>query len=192
MKHVNTDLAQTKDRTQRLSRLWKAFEQSGTEASMRALYEFTYRIIFLSAYRLLKNKEEAEDVVQEVSIKMLSQREKSKPVIHFSAWLSRLTRNTALQVLECRKKQYLTKVGMLSMQEDQAILDVGKEKDHRFVLLFEGIPQLKGKNFQKILNLELEGYSNPEIAEILGKTEKHVRDRKYLAKKELKRILKQM
>ena len=60
--------------------------------------------VFLTAYRLLDNREEAEDYAQEVFLKIYRSIKNLNEPETFEAWLHRITVNTCLNALEKRKR----------------------------------------------------------------------------------------
>lgn len=60
--------------------------------------------VFLTAYRLLDSREEAEDYAQEVFLKIYRNIKKLNEAETFEAWLHRITVNTCLNALEKRKR----------------------------------------------------------------------------------------
>ena len=62
--------------------------------------------LYRFAYRLLGNGQEAEDVVQEVMIKIWTRRQEMHTYLNMEAWCMRLTRNLSLDRLRSRKRKY--------------------------------------------------------------------------------------
>lgn len=63
------------------------------------------RRIFSFAYYLLHNREEAEDVTQEVLLRLFRHRRKVEPE-RMGAWLLRVTRNACYDLLRQRRTRY--------------------------------------------------------------------------------------
>ena len=78
----------------------------GDRGAFKALYEQTSGVIMATAYRVLQNRDAAEDVVQEVFASLWNrQAEAGVPQSRTLAWLCVVTRNRALDQLRKRPKE---------------------------------------------------------------------------------------
>jgi RNA polymerase sigma-70 factor (ECF subfamily) len=77
----------------------RAFEQLVTQCKQR---------VFSIAYRILGNSQDAEDVAQEVFLKMYRALKDLDDPATFPAWLYRITSNTCLDALARRKRRPVT------------------------------------------------------------------------------------
>lgn len=59
--------------------------------------------IYRYCYRLLENKQDAEDAVQDILVKGYQSIHQYKPKVHFSAWLYRIAYNHCLNLLRRRR-----------------------------------------------------------------------------------------
>jgi RNA polymerase sigma-70 factor (family 1) len=73
---------------------------TGDAEAFRELYEFYQGRIFLFAYRFTKSKDAAEEVVQEVFVKLWEKREQINIEKNFSAYIIRVTKNLILDGLK--------------------------------------------------------------------------------------------
>jgi len=62
-------------------------------------------MVFNLAFRIMKNRQDAEDVTQEVFINAFNHLESYKPEYKFTTWLLKITKNQALYRLRGLKKQ---------------------------------------------------------------------------------------
>jgi RNA polymerase sigma-70 factor (ECF subfamily) len=129
------------------------------------------------AYQNLKNQADAEDVTQEVFIKLLKQ-----PAFnddnHLKAWLIRITINQCKDLMKSdwfRKRQPLDENWQPHSEKQLGIIsEIWK------------LP----KNYRNVIYLYYyENYSVPEIARILGENENTISSRLTRARKKLKIIL---
>jgi RNA polymerase sigma-70 factor (ECF subfamily) len=72
----------------------------GDETAFRELYEDYQGRIFLFAYRFTKSKEAAEEIVQEVFVKLWEKREQIRIEKNFAGYLFRVTRNLIIDGLK--------------------------------------------------------------------------------------------
>lgn len=71
------------------------------------LYQKYANMIFRTSYNFLLNKDDAEDIVQEVFIKYFISNKKFKDGNHEKAWLLTVTANLSKNVLRSRSRQNL-------------------------------------------------------------------------------------
>ena len=76
--------------------------------------------VFLTAYRLLDNREEAEDYAQEVFLKIYRNIKSMSEPETFEAWMHRITVNTCLTALEKRKRTPAIKIHLDADDADGA------------------------------------------------------------------------
>ncbi|MBB6019502.1 RNA polymerase sigma-70 factor (ECF subfamily) [Paenibacillus sp. JGP012] len=62
--------------------------------------------MYIYCYHILKNKEEAEDALQEIFIKVYEQIHKYRPNMTFSAWLYKIAYNYSLNQIRSRKRWF--------------------------------------------------------------------------------------
>jgi RNA polymerase sigma-70 factor (family 1) len=72
----------------------------GDETAFRELYEDYQGRLFLFAYRFTKSKEAAEEIVQDVFVKLWEKREQIKIEKNFAGYLFRVTRNLIIDGLK--------------------------------------------------------------------------------------------
>ncbi|MDO8560619.1 MAG: RNA polymerase sigma factor [bacterium] len=77
----------------------------GEEAALRELIARYLRIIYNFSYKYVRSKTDAEDVTQEVFIKIWKNLKRYKPETSFRTWLFSIAKNTAID--RVRKKQSL-------------------------------------------------------------------------------------
>lgn len=137
-----------------------------------------------TVYRLalcrLQNATDAEDVYQEVFLKLLRKNPSGWDSEHLKAWLIRVTLNCCADVGRFRLRQ-----PVLSLEELPEII----RQDSDAAELWETIAQLSPA-FRTVIHLHYaEGYSTAEIATMLSIPAVTVRTRLFRARKQLKHLL---
>ena len=172
---------------------------TGSEEDFRQLVETYAPRIYNIALRMCKNPTDAEDITQEVFIKLHRSLESFKGDSAFSTFLYRVTANTCLDFL--RKQKKMTTVPLYSEGEagrlETVIPDEGERpeeiserKELRRVVL-RGLDRLP-KDQRIVLTLrDLEGLTYTEISEALGLAEGTVKSRICRAREKLRKILKE-
>jgi len=80
--------------------------RKGKEAAYRELVGRYQRPVLSLIYRIVRDREKAEDLAQETFIKVLNAIERYDPTFKFSSWIFKIAHNTALDHL--RRKEPLT------------------------------------------------------------------------------------
>jgi RNA polymerase sigma-70 factor (ECF subfamily) len=147
---------------------------------------------FARAY--LKDEATAEDVVQDVFLKLWDKREDFRRINNIEAWSMTITRNMVISKL--RKSQFNTASPQdMNMHENH---DYNNETPERILERNETRTGIKGiiaslpeKQKEVIVLREIEGYSYAEISEIMGLDQNLVKVTLFRARENLrKKILK--
>jgi RNA polymerase sigma-70 factor (ECF subfamily) len=80
-----------------------ALAQQGREPAYRELVRRYERPVFSLIYRMVRDREMAEDLAQDTFIKVLNNVERYRPEFKFSSWLFKIANNVAIDFL--RKRQ---------------------------------------------------------------------------------------
>ncbi len=79
--------------------------RTGDEDAFRALVEQHARAAFRLAYRITRNEQDAEDVVQESFLRAYRQLGRFESRAHFGTWLHRIVANCAVDLLRTRESR---------------------------------------------------------------------------------------
>lgn len=160
----------------------------GDKTAFEAIYRFYVKRVYYFALRYLRNKEESEEMVQEVFTKLWENRTNLNPDLSFSGYLLTITKNTIFN--ENRKKvnhqvycEYV--INYLQMQ----MRDLEREiiSQDLMTKVNQTIDNLPPKR-QEIFKLSrLGGLSHKEISKKLDISEKTIETHMRLAFKDLKR-----
>lgn len=131
------------------------------------IYNRQYNTVYRICISFMKNSEDAEDMVQETFLKLISSRKQFESEKHEKAWLIVTASNTCKDELR-RWKRRLEKVTFLFQQET-----VRQKEDDQ---VLEWVMALPVKYKQVIYLYYYEGYSTFEIAGILNCSESTVRN----------------
>ena len=134
-----------------------------------ALFRTYYPIVVKTAYYLTTDQEVAEDLAQELFMRIWNKREKLQVVQKLKGYLLTSIRNSALDYLEKQKNDHIQletiklewKANLAPTNPDQS----PEELKHRIELLVSKLPNQCRLVFS--LN-RFEGLSNDEISEYLG------------------------
>ncbi|NLW44935.1 MAG: sigma-70 family RNA polymerase sigma factor [Syntrophomonadaceae bacterium] len=151
--------------------------------------------IFKLAYRMVGQKEEAEDLTQEVFIHLYQKITHFNPEKKFKPWLYRVAVNTCISRLRRKRKVIflgfddalagsvdLDNVPAVSPEKNVEIQELQRE-------LFQAVLEMP-ENYRAMIVLRYQlDLTNSEIAETLGITRENVEVRMHRAHKNLRRIL---
>lgn len=147
--------------------------------NLEKIYDQYSDMLFRLSYSMLQSREDAEDVLQDVFVKILSRPFDFNSAEHERAWLVRVTLNRCHDVL--RKK----KIRRYTPLEDIVSLPA-EEKDMSILREVQALPSDKR---EVVLLRYFEDFSVQEIAEILHITPSAVKMRLARARELLKEIL---
>jgi RNA polymerase sigma-70 factor (family 1) len=149
----------------------------GDAAAFREIYEHYQGQIFLFAYRFTKSKAAAEEIVQEVFVKLWEKRGQIKIEKNFSAYIIRVTKNLIVDglkkaALDKKVQQHiLTHMKALRDSSAEELLQKEMERLHR-----QAINALSPQKRTIYLLSREEELSYEQIAEKLGISKNTVRN----------------
>lgn len=167
--------------------------KSGQRRAQHDLYVQCYPIMMSICQRYERNKDDAESLLNQAFLKVLTKLETYKQLVPFDAWVRRITINTAIDELRSKKRSKLdymeepSEVGELDkMDYNQAELDFDEEN---LLRLIRKLPPVS----QKVFNLYvIDGYSHQEIAKQLKVSEGTSKWHLNNARKKLKSFLQKL
>lgn len=166
--------------------------QEGDEESFSQVVKAYLPKVIHLAYRYLKDRSLAEDVAQEIFLKLYQNPASWQPTARFSSWLYRVTFNACTD--QWRKRKRNPESELLENQEvstanaapDTSLID--KETAQLVQQAVDALPE----DQKKIMLLYQEEFSYERIAEVLGCSVKAAERRLYRARKRLKTQLKEI
>jgi RNA polymerase sigma factor (sigma-70 family) len=126
--------------------------------------------LYRFAAGLLKDSHEAEDVVQDIFLKLWSMREKIKEIKNINAFAYTLTRNVCLDKLKSKRIKYYDETGpgipepVVNDPDAGSMVDM-KDSADRVKVLIANLPEQQ----KAIIHMrDIDGYSYEEISEIMN------------------------
>ena len=158
--------------------------KNGDSQAQFSLYNQYKKAMYNLAHRILNNREDAEDILQEAFVDCFRNIGSFRFESTFGAWLKKILLNRCINHLR-KKKLDLTLCENLPPviyeEEEEVTYDTGK--------IFKGIEMLPD-GYRIILTLYLlEGYDHSEISQILDISESTSKSQYMRAKERLRRIL---
>ncbi len=158
-----------------------ALARKGKEAAYRERIGRYQRPVLSLIYRIVRDREKAEDLAQETFIKVLNAIDRYNPSFKFSSWIFKIAHNTALDHLRKREPQMLSLEGSPHAltpdeAESSALTAVSSDENpeeyasHRElgVELDAAIARLRPEYRTAIILWHHEARPYEEIAEVMG------------------------
>ena len=146
------------------------------ETDIRSILQTHGDALYRSAYLLLGNPHDVQDVLQEVLLRFLEKAPSFTSEEHERAWLLRVTTNCCMDCLRFRKRHTYTDLDLL-----KECLPAPEQRTH-----LEELYALPVKWKSVLILHYFEGYSVAEIAEILRLSENAVKKRLQRGREALK------
>jgi RNA polymerase sigma-70 factor, ECF subfamily len=179
-----------------------ALARGGEEAAYRELVRRYERPLFSLLYRMVRDRELAEDLAQETFVKALNAIESYRPEYKFSSWIFKIANNAAIDHLRRRELDTLSLEGSPHAETPEAIeataLQIGDRQESPLDEvearelggeIEAAIAKLRPEYRSCILLRHVEGRAYEEIAEILALPLGTVKTYIHRARNELRREL---
>lgn len=139
--------------------------QQGDQQAFYQLYQKYHRKVYAICWRMLADKDSAEDVCQEVFVQLWQKISNFRGDSKFSTWLHSVTSNIVLGHLR-KNKNWLQRIFSI---EDQTIQDVAIEMDDtsELTVLDQHIARLPERARLVFVLFAVEGYRHEEISKML-------------------------
>ena len=166
-----------------INQLFKEFK-SGNRDALEEIYNKYQKVIYGIAFGIFKNKDDAEDVVQSVFIKLHTLDNSKLPENNILSWLYTLTKNEALQFLRKQKNNIdLDSIYDLEAPNNEINQLIAQETYNKL------ISKLNSKE-KEIVSLKIiSNLSFEQISQLLGEKTGTIKWRYYKAIYNLKLIL---
>lgn len=164
--------------------------QAGDVHEYACVVEMFQQPLYRYCTRLLGNREEAENAVQEVLVKAYEKIHMYKPLVSFSSWLYKIAYHHCLNLL--RRRQLQRKIMWIFRQDDLAPSAEQAMTDELFdEPLASAWLSLSGEERSLVVLRVFEEKSFEEIGAIMNKNKEAVKKRFGRAKQKLKNVMDQ-
>ncbi len=156
----------------------------GDRKTQYKLYSLYVNAMFNVSIRMVKSKEDAEDILQDSFVEAFKNLNNFRYESTFGSWLKRIVINKSINHLK------LKRVPLVAMDDYDNWIPEQKEEEvneeHLDVSSIKAAIKLLPEGYQTIINLYLiEGYDHVEIGEILGISTSTSKSQYHRAKKKL-------
>ena len=161
--------------------------KAGNSKAQYQLYQLYAKAMFNICYRIMNNREEAEDLLQESFTEAFLNLDTFRFESAFGAWLKRITINKCINALKKRKADIITVETLpeyaANYEAEDEIPGLSAEQVQRAM---EKLPE----GYRLVFSLYLlEGYDHTEISQIMGISEATSKSQYFRAKQRIKEII---
>lgn len=177
------------DETEMISRC-----QQGDQQALKEIYDKYHKKVYRIAYGVVRQREEALDVVQEVFVKLFRSIKNFKGKSHFYTYLYRMVMNTAIDHKRKAGKQFMPSLDEEGSFQPSDDVEKGPEKvllqkelEERVKLAMDKLP---AEQKAALIFRDVEGLSYQEMAEAMGCSIGTVMSRLHYGRKRMQDSLK--
>lgn len=168
--------------------------QQGDQEALKEIFEKYQKKVYRIAYGVVRQREEALDIVQEVFIKLFRSIKNFKGRSHFYTYLYRMVMNTAIDHARKTGKQPISSLDQEGSFQPSDETEKGPER----ILLHKELEgrvkramgQLPAEQRAALVYREVEGLSYQEMAEAMGCSIGTVMSRLHYGRKRMQELLK--
>ena len=149
-------------------------------------------IVFSIALKVLKNREDAEEMAQESFIKAYKSLHTFKGKSKFSTWLYRITYNNCISATR-KKKQHFASTDEVQIEDESAEMNLdGIPEENRAKYIQAAMKKLPEDEYTLVLLYYFEDQSIDEISKVAGLSESNTKVKLHRARKKLYTVLNDM
>jgi RNA polymerase sigma-70 factor (ECF subfamily) len=160
--------------------------QAGDEAAQEELVRQFSPMVFRLVSRFFRNREDVEDLAQDVFFKVFTRIDQVRPNDNFPGWLRQVTINTCYDELrKTRRRTAAFEIYGPLKEDEPAAPAASSDGQGDFGVVREALEALDAKLKIPLILKEVEELSVAEIAKALGITQTNVKVRLFRARKKL-------
>lgn len=168
--------------------------QQGDQKALKEIFDKYHKRVYRIAYGVVRHREEALDIVQEVFVKLFRSIKNFKGRSHFYTYLYRMVMNTAIDHSRKIGKQFISSLNEEGSFEPSEEIEKGpertllqKELEEKVKWAMEKLPV---EQRATLLFREVEGLSYQEMADAMGCSIGTVMSRLHYSRKRMQELLK--
>lgn len=173
---------------------WVEKTKNGDQNAFKYLYDYTYKNIWFLASNYVNQKEEVEDIVQEVYMNVFHSIHHLKDTKAFISWINRIAYRCIMRSISKENlsiiDEYFSNYYIQSQNHQDPLQNIILEEKNK--LLLDCIQMLPEKQKYTLIMNTYQELKYKEIASVLEVSVETVKKNLYLAKKNLKLIINQL
>ncbi|RXP57617.1 RNA polymerase sigma factor [Lutibacter sp. HS1-25] len=161
--------------------------KKGDKTAQFTIYKNYYKAMFNTAYRIVNDRFEAEDIMQESFLAAFTKIDSFIGDVTFGSWLKRIVINKSLTALKKNNKMDVVSLEKVTVKEVEDTFEDYSQISASEIL--NKITQLKS-NYKVAITLHLiEGFDHEEIAQIMDISNENSRTMISRAKQKLRQLI---
>ncbi len=166
--------------------------RKGDSKAQFEIYKLYYKSMYNTAFRMLGDSAEAEDVMQEGFLSCFQKIDTYRGEVSFGAWLKKIIVNRSLDIIKTRKAVISIEASQVDIA-DESSAGFSEIPDNLDVEMIKEAIYSLPEGYRIVLSLYLlEGYDHEEISEILNITNATSRTQFHRAKKKLTELINEL
>jgi RNA polymerase sigma-70 factor (ECF subfamily) len=161
----------------------------GEHAAFRQIVENTQSMVYNLAYRFMRNQHDAEDITQEVYVRLFRNLKKYREEIKLTTWLYKITTNCCLDMLKTSRSRQsfstMEKVQLFDSQDPQEVM----ERFEVNALVLHLAEKLTPVQKAVFILRDLEGLTVIEVEKVLSMKKDTIKSNLYYARKRMSELL---
>jgi RNA polymerase sigma-70 factor (ECF subfamily) len=149
-------------------------------------------VVFSIALKVLKNRNDAEEMAQETFIKAYNSLGSFRGNAQFSTWLYRIAYNNCISEIRKRKITFASTDEVVVAEETEEMNFDGMKEENRARAVKEAMEKLPEEEYTILLLYYFEEKTVDEICEITRLSESNVKIKLFRARKKMNSILNEM
>jgi RNA polymerase sigma-70 factor, ECF subfamily len=166
-----------------------SMEEARSETDLANLVETYSTLLFRVAHSILRSQAEAEDVVQDVFVRVLEHRGSLAGVRDMRVWLVRIAWNLAIDRRRRKRPEQMDEIFARSLVASSVAADKALDEAQRMKTVLREMERLPKAERNVLLLSAIDELGTAEMAEVLGRSESAVRALLFRARARLRERL---
>ena len=167
----------------------------GSQPAFRAIVEANQGFVYAVAFRFVNDSQEAEDITQEVFVRLWKNLKSYRHEVKLSTWLYKIVTNRCLDFLKSRHgRQRKNKVDISTTHfvQDSSTPEKEFQQQELTRIIHAAADELTPKQKAVFILRDLEGLTSEEVSEALSMSAGNVKSNLFYARKKMTEKLKAM
>lgn len=165
----------------------------GSQQAFRAIVEANQGFVYAVAFRFVNDPRDAEDITQEVFVRLWKKLHTYKPDVKLTTWLYKIVTNRCLDFLKSRHgRQRKNKVDINkgNFVQDRSTPEKELQQQELKIIIQKAAEELTPKQKAVFILRDLEGLTPEEVSETLGMSAGNVKSNLFHARQKMTEKLK--
>lgn len=165
----------------------------GSQPAFRAIVEANQGFVYAVAFRFVNDPQEAEDITQEVFVRLWKNLHTYKQEVKLTTWLYKIVTNRCLDFLKSRhgrQRKNKVEIDQTHFVQDQSTPEKEFQQQELSKIIYAAADELTPKQKAVFMLRDLEGLSPDEVSEVLSMSLGNVKSNLFHARQKMTEKLK--